>query len=285
MGRRYDTVSFLSDFGTDDEHVGVVKAVLRDLAPHAVVLDLAHGVAPCDVRAGGLALARSIGYLPEGIVLACVDPGAGGRPAVAVEVAGGAGVVLGPDNGLIAPAVAMAGGGERAVLLDRVDVHLVGPGVTMTARDILAPVAAQLCNGVDLRELGTEVEVDLLVPGMVPLPRDEGNGLVGEVLGVDRFGNCQLNIGPDDVAAWGDLLQVTIGEVTRVAARVRTFGDVGPGAVGLVVDGAGMLSLVLDRRSAADELTAAAGDQAMLRPLESTDRPSVTTPVSLRPIG
>jgi S-adenosylmethionine hydrolase len=285
MGRRFDTVSFLSDFGTDDELVGVVKAVLRDLAPHAVVIDLTHGIAPCDVRAGGLSLARAIGYVPEGIVLACIDPGAGGRPPVAVEVAGGAGVILGPDNGLIAPAVAMAGGAERAVLLDRIDIHLAAPGVTMTARDVLAPVAAQLCNGVDLADLGTEIDAELLVPGVVPLPRDEGDGLVGEVLAVDRFGNCQLNIGPDDVVGWGDQLQVTIGEITRVAARARTFGDVGPGAVGVVVDGAGMLSLVLDRRSAAEELSCAPGDQAMLRPLQASGSPGVTTPVSLRPIG
>src|SRR5690349_7538849 len=98
---RYDTVSFLSDYGLADEFVGVVKAVVRDLAPHATVIDLTHGVPAHDVRAGSLALARCIQYVPSGVVLAVVDPGVGtGRRAVAVEVAGGEGVLVGPDNGL-----------------------------------------------------------------------------------------------------------------------------------------------------------------------------------------
>ena len=77
MGRRYDTISFLSDFGTADEFVGVVKAVVRDLAQHATVIDLTHDDPPFDVRAGSLALARSISYVPSGVVLAVVDPGVG----------------------------------------------------------------------------------------------------------------------------------------------------------------------------------------------------------------
>jgi S-adenosylmethionine hydrolase len=264
----------------------VIKSIVRDLAPHVVVVDLTHDIAPFDVRAGSIALARAVSYLPSGVVLACVDPGAGlGRPAVAVEVAGGAGVLLGPDNGLLAPAVAMAGGADRAVLLDLDDLHLAAPGVTMTGRDVLAPIAAHLCNGVDLSDLGSVVDADVLVPGVVPLPRTEGDALVGEVLAIDRFGNCQLNIGPDDIASWGEQLEIAIGEVSRVARRVPTFGAVGAGAIGLVVDGAGMLSLVLDRRSAAEELAASAGDQATLRPLGPDDRGGVTTPVTLRPLG
>ena len=75
MGRTYDTVSLLTDYGLDDEFVGVVKAVLRDLAPHVTTIDLTHGVRPYDVRGGSLALARAISYVPEGVVLAVVDPG------------------------------------------------------------------------------------------------------------------------------------------------------------------------------------------------------------------
>ena len=88
-GARFDTVSFLSDYGTTDEFVGVVKAVIRDLAPHATVIDLTHEIPPHDIRAGSLALARCIQYVPAGVVLAVVDPGVGtARRAIAVEVAG-----------------------------------------------------------------------------------------------------------------------------------------------------------------------------------------------------
>jgi S-adenosylmethionine hydrolase len=122
MGRRYDTVSFLTDYGTQDEFVGVCKSVIREIAPHAVVIDITHGVAPFDVRAGSLALARSISYVASGVVLAVVDPGvATSRKALAIEVADGEGVLIGPDNGLLAPAVSMAGGSGRAVQLNNTD--------------------------------------------------------------------------------------------------------------------------------------------------------------------
>ena len=288
MGRRHDTVTFLSDFGTRDETVGVVKAVLRDLAPHAHVLDLTHEVPPFDVRAGSLALARAVGYLPEGVVLAVVDPGVGtARRAVAIEVAGGGGVFVGPDNGLLAPAVAMAGGAERCVLLTDTGFHLEAPGVTFAGRDVFGSVAAHLCNGVDIDELGESIEAELLLPGVVPLPRDQGDTLVCEVLWVDRFGNCQLNAGPDDVVALGDPVRVTAGDahapVVRVAVRVATYADAASGAVGMIVDGSGMLSLVLDRRSAADELSLSTGDQVVLAPLGDDDRDGrggVTSPVA-----
>src|SRR5687768_9570860 len=111
MSRRYETVSFLSDYGTRDEFVGVVKSVIRDLAPHVTVIDLTHEIPAHDIRAGGLCLARCVQYVAPGVVLAVVDPGVGTeRRAVAIEVAEGAGVLVGPDNGLLAPAVAMAGG-------------------------------------------------------------------------------------------------------------------------------------------------------------------------------
>jgi S-adenosylmethionine hydrolase len=287
MGRRYDTVTFLSDLGTRDERVGVVKAVLRDLAAHATVLDLTHDVAPFDVRAGGLALARAVPYLPSGVVLAAVDPGAGtARRAVAIEVADGEGVFVGPDNGLLAPAVAMAGGAQRCVELVVADFHLESPGLTFAARDVFAPVAAHLCNGVDLAELGPAVEADLLMPGVVPLPRDEAGALVCEVLSVDRFGNCQLNVGPHEIEHLGAPLRISAGDpaapTVRVAALVRAFGDAGVGAVGLLTDASGMVSLVLDRRSAADELAITVGDQVTLSSLDGDERPGVTSPVTLR---
>src|SRR5688572_29710141 len=104
MGRRYDTVSLLSDLGTDDEMAGVLRSVVRSIAPHAVVVDITHGVPPHDVRAGSLTLVRAAQYLAAGVVVGGVDPGGGtSRRAIAVEVGGGQSVLVGPDNGLLAP--------------------------------------------------------------------------------------------------------------------------------------------------------------------------------------
>src|SRR3954451_13929619 len=129
MGRTYDTITFLSDYGMADEFVGVVKSVIRSIAPEVAVIDLTHEIDPQDVRGAGLTLARSAQYLVPGVVLAVVDPGvATPRRAIAVEVGGGQSVLVGPDNGLLAPAVAMVGGADRAVELSNEDFHLPAPG-------------------------------------------------------------------------------------------------------------------------------------------------------------
>lgn len=289
MGQRYDTVSFLTDYGLSDEFVGVVKSVLRDMAPHATVVDLTHDVAAFDVRAGSLALARCIPYVASGVVLAVVDPGVGtDRRAVAIEVANGAGVLVGPDNGLLAPAVALAGGAERCVQLDDVAHHLAAPGATFAGRDIFAPAVAALCNGIDLAELGTAIDPSLLMPGLVPLPREHNGALHGEVTWIDRFGNCQLNMGPDDVAGWGDRLRLVLSggngrdEIVRNVRLVGAFAELGAGAPGLVVDSNGMLAISLDRASAAHELGIGVGDGVVLSPSEE-DAAATTTTVRLTP--
>jgi S-adenosylmethionine hydrolase len=284
-GHRYDTISFLSDYGTRDEFVGIVKGVIADLAPHAKVIDLTHEIPPFDVRAGSLALARCISYVPSGIVLAVVDPGVGtARRGVAVSVGGGRGVLIGPDNGLLSMGTALAGGADAAVVLNSPRFHLEAPGTTFAGRDIFAPVAAHLCNGVPFDELGEAIDPNLLLPGVVPLPRNEGDEVVAEVTWVDRYGNCQLNVGPDEVSSLGDRVSVVFtsptGErTTRAAGIVNNFAEIG-GGIGLVVDSFGMLAICIDRGSAADELSIAAGDAVRLSAFTETG--GVTTNVHLR---
>lgn len=266
---QFDTVSFLSDYGLRDEFVGVVKAVIRSIAPHVTVLDITHEIPPHDIRAGALTLARSIQYLPPGVLLAVVDPGVGSdRRAIAVEVGeddAETSVLVGPDNGLLASAVALAGGARRAVALTNTGYHLDAPGPTFAGRDVFAPAAAHLCLGVDLAELGEPVDPYSLLPGIVPLSREEDGKVVGEVLWVDRFGNAQLNVGPDEVTAMEDRVLVRIGDKPgRLALRVGSYSELKGGQVGLVVDSYGLLSIALNRRSAADELGFGEGDAVTL---------------------
>jgi S-adenosylmethionine hydrolase len=171
-------------------------------------------------------------------------------------------------------AIALAGGAGRAVCLTNPEYHLVAPGETFAGRDIFGPVAAHLCNGVDLSELGEIIDPALLLPGVVPLPRQENGALHGEVTWVDRFGNCQLNIGPDEVLDFGEVVRVEIGSlmsgasatrepVVRALKVVRSYDKIGSG-IGLVVDSYGMLSLCVDRGSAATELQIGQGDLIVL---------------------
>ena len=282
MGRRYDTISFLSDYGADDEFVGVVHSVVRGIAPHVHVVDITHGIGAHDVRAGGLALARSAQYLCPGVVLAVVDPGVGtDRRAVAVEVGGGESVLVGPDNGLLAPAVAMVGGADRAVSLTDPAWHLPAPGSTFDGRDVFAPVAAHLATGVDLGEMGDPIQPAGLLPGVLPVAAVESDGLHAEVLWVDRFGNLQLNVDPGELDALeaGDRYRVRVAERVFPAQRVSAYDDVPTGGLGVLVDSWGMVSLVVARASAAADLGIGAGGAVVLGP--AGDDPGVTTRVAL----
>jgi S-adenosylmethionine hydrolase len=279
MAARFDTITFLSDYGSGDEFVGVVKSVIRSIAPHVTVIDLTHDIPAHDVRAGGLTLGRAAQYLCPGVVLAVVDPGVGtDRRPVAVEVGGGQSYLVGPDNGLLAGAVAMSGGATAAVELTSLDHQLPAPGPTFAGRDVFAPAAAHLCAGVPLAGLGRPVDPLGLLPGLLPLPRREGEALVAEVLWVDRYGNCQLNVDPDEVAALGAHVQLRWADDVRTAVRVATYEGIAPNQVGLVVDGYGLLSVCLGRRSASAELSLPVGAEVTLS--APTDEAPVSTPVT-----
>ena len=272
MARRYETISFLSDYGHADEFVGVVHSVIRSIAPQAVVVDLVHDLAPFDVRAASLALSRAVQYVAPGIVLAIVDPGVGtARRAIAVEVGeDGEGVLIGPDNGLLAPAVAMSGGVKRAVELLNTDYQLPAPGPTFAGRDVFAPAAGHLAAGVSITDLGPEIDAHTLTPGLIPPSRVEGvegDEVGAEVLWVDRYGNCQLNVDPADLDGWGDTISLRLPDnEIRVARRVTTFADLGPGRVGLIVDSYGLLAIVTEQSSAAEALGLHAGTAIRLVP-------------------
>ena len=280
----FDHVALLTDYGLDDEFVGVMKSVIADIAPHVRITDIGHNVRAYDVRAGSLMLARAIQYVPRGVVVAVVDPGvATKRRMIALEVAGGEGILVGPDNGLLVPAAAMVGGVERAVVLSNTDLHIPAPGATFAGRDIFAPVAAHLCNGVAFDELGELVDPDILMPGLVGLPQIGEAEILAEVTWVDVYGNCQLNVGPDDVMELGGASQrltVVVDGTDRSAPLVRAFDDIPEGALGLVIDSYGMLALSKRQDSAARDVGLASGDQVVLRAAQSGET-GATTRVSL----
>jgi S-adenosylmethionine hydrolase len=176
--------------------------------------------------------------------------------------------LVGPDNGLLASAVAMAGGAGRAVALTNDDYHLPAPGPTFAGRDVFAPAAAHLCAGVDLADLGEPVDPVTLLPGIMPLSRQEDGAVTGEVLWVDRFGNIQLNVDPDDLLLMDDPLLVVSGDKTRTAVRARTYSELRSGQIGLVTDSYGLVSIALDRRSAAEELRIGSGDSVTIKAAE-----------------
>ena len=129
---------------------------------------------------------------------------------------------------------------------------------------MFAPAAAHLASGVPITDLGPEIDPITLRPGLLPLSREEGAGLAAEVLWIDRYGNVQLNVDPEDLVGMGDRIVVTWGTQTRTVRRAVAYGDLGPGEVGLVVDSYGLLSLALDKASAAELLRIRPGDAVNL---------------------
>ena len=276
----YTTISFLSDFGVSDEFVGVVHSVLRSIAPEVEVIDITHGVPPHDVRAGSLALARSVEYLCPGIVVAVVDPGVGtDRRRIAVEVGEGESVLIGPDNGLLAPAVAMVGGPKQVIELTNNNFHLTTSSTTFDGRDVFAPVAAHLANGVPLTELGDPIDPNSLMPAIIPVSYIEEEILFTEVLWIDQYGNIQLNIGIEDLPE--GQLQIKIGERTYPTNVVSAFDQIPEGGVGLIVDSAGLIAVASLRSSAALEFSVSTGDSIQIQ--QATDETTITTQVSLTP--
>ncbi len=265
MATTYDTVTFMSDRGRGDETVGVVHSIIRDTAPHARVIDLCHDVEPYDVRAGSLMLARSVPYIAPGVVIAAVDPhGSAERRSIAVEVGGGVGVLLGPDNGLLASAVAIVGGAGRCVELVDERFRLPSPGTVSALRDILAPAAAHLACGVELTDLGPPIDPNALLPSLVPVPRFENEQVVTEVLSIDPFGALQLNADDTDVEHLGDTLVLSFGTANRTVRRLASVTDVTSGQLALVPDAHGLLSITGHQRSAAEELGLATGAEVII---------------------
>ena len=261
-------VVFLSDYGLEDEFVGVCHAVVAAEAPGVPVIDLTHAVPPGDVRRGALSLLAAVPHLPdEAVVLAVVDPGVGtSRRALALRA--GRSSLVGPDNGLLSLAWAALGGVGRAVQIEADRVSRGPVSATFHGRDVFAPAAARLAAGGPLEELGGPVDPGSLATVDPPSARVEAGAVRAEVIGVDRFGNVQLGARPDDLRASGlreaSHLAVHHGDHVWSCRPVGTFADLGDGELGLLEDSAGWLAVVLRGGSAGSRAGLRPGDALLL---------------------
>lgn len=263
-------VTFLSDYGLEDEFVGIVHGVIARRAPDVPVVDLTHQIPPHDVRAGALTLWRAAPWLTPGVILAVVDPGVGtSRRGVAVEVAAAGVVLVGPDNGLLLPAATSLGALTAAVELP---AHHEG-GATFAGRDVFAPAAAELALGAALSRLGPPIDPGGLAGSPVPRPHAGPDGsLRVVVLWVDRFGNAQLNARPADADHLGPLVDLHAGAHTWPARRVAAYDDLDASEVGLVTDSYGLLAASCRRAPAAARLGLRPGDEVRIGPAGARSR-------------
>ena len=187
-------ITFLTDFGLEDDFVGTCHGVLKRIAPEAQIIDITHGIRPGHVLQAALMLANTLPYMPAGVHLAVVDPGVGGgRRPLALRDAEGR-LYVGPDNGLLLPAADRFGGVAEAHELANPEYALDSVSRTFHGRDLFSPAAAHLALGVALGELGPPLDPDALVRLDLPQPEVGQSRIRAVVLGVDRFGNIALNL-------------------------------------------------------------------------------------------
>jgi S-adenosyl-L-methionine hydrolase (adenosine-forming) len=257
-------VTFLTDFGLQDDFVGTCHAVIARIAPDAKVIDLTHGIPPQAVLQGAVTLQNVIPFTPVGVHLAVVDPGVGGaRRAVAVQTAD-ARVFVGPDNGLLMLA-AEAGGVTAAHELTDPRYRLPEVSHTFHARDVFAPAAAHLAAGVPIASLGAQVDIDDLVRIHVPNPEVGRSQVSATVLAVDRFGNVATNARRTHVSSLdvkgGDRVEIRLSLDRYYALVADTFADAQPGELIFYEDSYGLMTLAISRGDAARLTGVVLGDE------------------------
>ncbi len=257
-------IFFLTDFGTSDPFVGIMKAVAIGLGAHGPLVDLSHDVPPQDILVAALMLEDALPWLPgDAVVCAVVDPSVGtGRRPLAVHAAGR--YFIAPDNGLLEPIYTAPGWEAREISAARpIDPDR---SATFHGRDVFAPAAALLAlDEAIFPRLGVPIHDP--VRGSIPLPSKTPSAIEGVVLHFDRFGNAITSLRGDDLEdRWGTF-EVAGQELGPLR---RTYGDVSPGAFLVYTGSNGRIEIAVRGGNARDTLGITRGDTVSFRLGESS---------------
>jgi S-adenosylmethionine hydrolase len=261
-------ITFLSDFGLQDDFVGTCHGVMKRIAPDVEIIDITHGFPPQQVLQGALVLCNTLPYMPVGAHLAVVDPGVGGhRRPLALRTEDGR-FLVGPDNGLLLPAADALGGVAEAHELANPEYALDSVSRTFHGRDLFSPAAAHLSLGVPLSELGPPVDPGALVRLDLPAPEVGQNRIRAAVLYIDHFGNIQLNLKRHHLEEAGVEPGVTVELELALdryyATAARTFTDARAGDIILYEDSYGNIAIAISGGSAADLFGASANQEVRI---------------------
>jgi S-adenosylmethionine hydrolase len=253
-------ITLLTDFGLADTYVGQVKGAILSVAPEAALVDLTHAVPAQDVVAGAFLLWAAVEVFPSGSVhLAVVDPGVGSARRGVAARSGRSDVFVGPDNGLLVPALEHLGGVDAAVELVESAYWRPSPASTFHGRDVFGPVAAHLSLGVALDRLGPNVVLQR--PFELPQPLSEGQRLRGEVLHLDTFGNLITNLPAERLPA-----RYSVDVAGLSIEPQPSYQAVAPGMLLALVGSSGLLEISARDASAAAILGATRGARVDVLP-------------------
>jgi S-adenosylmethionine hydrolase len=268
MALAFRFVTFTSDYGLEDEFVGVCRGVIKRVATEVEILDITHALPPQDVRAGAQVLAQAVPYMPPAVHLAIVDPGVGThRRAIVIGTRQGPPLV-GPDNGLLWLAAEALGGATQAHVITNEKLFMRPVSKTFHGRDIFAPVAARLAQGMPPEDVGPSVPLDELVQMELPAPRVDDDHVHGQIVQTDHFGNLQLNVSREELESLGitlgDGLELRVGGKTHAVQFCQTFAEVPAGRLAILEDSYRRISVAVNQGSASRRLEARRGDPVIL---------------------
>ncbi|GFP32033.1 S-adenosyl-L-methionine hydrolase (adenosine-forming) [Candidatus Hakubella thermalkaliphila] len=277
MSSTIPIITFISDFGYQDEWAAICKGVIYRISPTANIVDICHNIPNFDIWKASFVLSSALPSFPVGVHLAVVDPGVGTQRRGIVIKADRGDLLVGPDNGLLIAAAERLGGIREVTLItnDRFWLKPVCP--TFHARDIFAPVTAYLANGISPAEIGETITEESLAKSFWEKPRISGRTLECQVIDVDKFGTLRFNV----ESSFLETQDLSLGETIlmkvefpsdlqrpHILAEVpfgRTFGDVRVGSPIMLVDSSGYLCLALNQGSAAQHFNLKRGDRLTLR--------------------
>jgi S-adenosylmethionine hydrolase len=254
-------ITLTTDFGLTDGYVAAMKGVIAGIAPQATVIDITHQIAPQNVREAAYVLHSVLPYFPPGAVhLAVVDPGVGSarRP---IAAAAGDQFFVGPDNGLFTYAW-QSGQPAACIALDNPAYWRSQVSHTFHGRDIFAPVAAHLANGVALATLGAPIADPMLFDVLTPQQRPDGS-LAGQIIHVDHFGNLVSNI-PGAWLAGGRWSVRIAGQ--QIIGPSLAYAEGASGQLLALISSGATLEIALRDGSAAGRLGVAVGEPIAVAP-------------------
>jgi S-adenosylmethionine hydrolase len=261
-------ITLLTDFGTEDAYVGVMKGAILSINPSAVVVDVCHYIDPQDLIEAAYLIKSSYRYFPKGTVhITVVDPGVGGnRSIVAVKLLGH--IFLAPDNGVLT-LLMDEGEIDAIVRLENTHYFLNSISQTFHGRDIFAPVGSHISKGVPIEKLGPHLGTQDLIHLSIPKPyisnKDE---LIGTIISIDRFGNCISNINEHCLNkfvknGFEKRLEIKIGN-TVIKSLSRSYTDVGPGCPLAIIGSFGYLEIAMNCGNASHQINVEKGDTIIL---------------------
>ena len=259
-------ITLLSDFGLKDPYVAEMKAVILTICQNARIIDISHMIEEFNVRMGAFVLASATPYFPEGAIhVAVVDPGVGTkRRALLVQT--NRAFYIGPDNGVLMLA-AKKNQIRHVFTLSNPEFMLPRMSATFHGRDVFAPAAAYLANGVNPNKFGPETK-DYEVPSFAH-PELRAKGLAGEVLHIDNFGNVITNVSIDDLKKTGtkagERLVIDHKNQSHSANLFTAYGNAEPGSLLALIGSHGFLEIAVNQGNASRKLRMKTGDALIIR--------------------